>query len=108
MCRSVPPTSELRVDTRMRKAFAPWAKWKQTGNEINIGELFNDYWNTNNCEFTVSSQSRPGNGPLISDRETADVLAIGKHSGSLDLKFFASPTVRLFATAHTRQLIVLA
>jgi hypothetical protein len=86
----------------MRKASRPWAKWKQTGNKIDIGLLFSDYWNTNNREFTVSSQSWPGNGPLTSDRETADDVAIGKHSGSLDLQFSANPTVRLFATHHTR------
>jgi hypothetical protein len=92
----------------MRKTSRPWAKWKQTGNEIDIELLFNDYWNSNNHEFTVSSQSSPGNGPLISDRETTDDVAIGKHSGYLDLRFSANPTVRLFATAHARQLIELA
>jgi hypothetical protein len=86
----------------MRKAYLPWAKWKQTGNEIDIELLFNDYWNTSNHEFTVSSQSWAGNRPLISDRETADVVAIGKDSASLDLQFSTNPTVRLFATAHTR------
>ena len=98
----------MRVDIRMRKASPPWAKWKQTGKEIDIELLFNNYWNTNNHEFTVSSQSWPGNGPLMSDRETADDVAIGKHIGSLDLQLSANPTVRLFATARTRQLIVLA
>jgi hypothetical protein len=83
----------------MRKAYAPWAKWKQTGNEIDIELLFNDYWNTSDHEFTASSQSWPGNRPLMSDRETADVLSIGKHSGSLNLQFSANPTVCLFPTA---------
>jgi hypothetical protein len=92
----------------MRKAYPPWAKWKQTGNEIDIESLFNDYWKTNKHEFIVSSQSWPANGPLMSDREIADLVAIGKHSGSVDLQFSANPTVRLFTTAHTRQLIVLA
>jgi hypothetical protein len=98
----------MRVDTQMRKTSRPWSKWKQTGKEINIELLFNDYWNSNNREFTVSSQSWPGNGPLISDRETVDVVAIGKHSVSLDLQFSTIPTVRLFATAHIRKLTVLA
>jgi hypothetical protein len=92
----------------MRNAYSPWAKWKQTSNEIDIESLFNDYWNTDKHEFTVSSQSWPANGPFISDREVADVVAVGKHSGSLDLQFSANPTVRLFATVHSRQLIVLA
>jgi hypothetical protein len=102
VCRFVSPESEMRVDIRMRKAYAPWAKWKQTGNEIDIELLFNDYWNPNYHNFTVSSQSWPGNRPLISNRETADVVDIGKHSVSLDLQFSTNPTVRLFATAHTR------
>jgi hypothetical protein len=92
----------MRVDTRMRKASPRWAKWKQTSNKIDIELLFNDYWNTNNHEFTVSSQSWPGNGPLISDRKPVDVIAVGKHSVSLDLKFSTNPTVRVFATTHTR------
>jgi hypothetical protein len=89
----------------MRK---PRAKSNQTGNEIDIGLPFNDYWNSKNHEFTVSSQSWPGNRPLTSDRELAGVLAIGDHSGSLNLQFSVNPTVRLFVIAHTRQLIVLA
>jgi hypothetical protein len=108
MYRFVSPTSEMRVDIRMRKASPAWAKWKQTGNEINIESVFNDYWNTNKHEFIVSSQSWPACGPLISDREIADVIAFGKHSGLLDLQFSSNPTVRLFAKTHARQLIVLA
>jgi hypothetical protein len=108
MCRSVSPTSEMRVDTRMRKAYPPWAKWKRTGNEIDIETLFNGYWNTNKHEFTASSQSRPANRPFISYREIADVVVVGKHSGSLILQFSTNPTVRLFVPANTRQLIVLA
>jgi hypothetical protein len=91
----------------MRKAYQPWAKWKQTGNEIDIEPLFDDYWNTNKHEFAVSSQSWCANSSLMSDREIADAFAVGKHSGSLNLQFSTNPTVRLFATAHTRQLIVL-
>jgi hypothetical protein len=98
----------MRVDAQMRKAYSPWAKWNQTGNEIDIELLFNDYWNTDNHEFMVLGQSWPGNRQLISDREIADALSIGKHSGSLNLQFSANPTVRLFATAYTRYLIVLA
>jgi hypothetical protein len=92
----------------MRSAYLPWAKREQTGNKIDIESLFNDYWNTNKHEFIVSSQSWPANGLLISDREIVDVVAVGKHNGSLNLQFSANPTVRLFATGHTRQLIVLA
>jgi hypothetical protein len=108
MCRFVSPTSEMRVDTQMRKAYPPWAKWKQTGNEVDIESLFNDYWNTNKHEFTASSQWWPANRPLISYREITGVVAIGKHSGSLDLQFSANPTVRFFVTTHTKQLTVLA
>jgi hypothetical protein len=108
MCRSVSPISEMRVDTRMRKTYPPWAKWKQTGNEIDIKTLFNGYWNTKKHEFTASSQSWSSNRPFISYREIAGVVTIGKHSGSLILQFSTNPTVRLFATAHTKRLIVLA
>jgi hypothetical protein len=85
----------------------PLAKSNQTGDEIDTELLFNDYWNTKNHQFTVSSQSWPGNRPLSSDREIADVLAIGNHSGYLKLRFSSNPTVRLFVTVHTRRLIVL-
>jgi hypothetical protein len=98
----------MRVDIRMRKAYAPWAKWEQTGNEIDIETLFNGYWNTNNHEFIASSQSWPANRPFISYREIAGVVAVGKHSGFLDLQFSINPTVCLFATADIKQLIVLA
>jgi hypothetical protein len=102
MCRFVSPTSDIRVDIRTRKTYPPWAKWKQTSNEIDIEPLFNAYWNTNKHEFTVSGQSWRANSPLMSDREIADVVAIGKHSGSLHLKLSTNPTVRLFSTAHIR------
>jgi hypothetical protein len=108
MCRFVSPTSEMRVDIRMRSAYLPWAKREQTGNEIDIGSLFYDYWNTNNHEFIISSQSWPANGPLMSDREVTDVVAVGKHSGSLDLQFSTNPTVCLFASVQARRLIMFA
>jgi hypothetical protein len=44
----------------------------------------------------------------MADREFPDIVAVGNHSGSLDLQFSANPTVCLLATVFTRPLIVLA
>jgi hypothetical protein len=95
MSRIVSPLSEIRVEVRMSGAYPLLSKMEQTRNEIDIQSVFNVYWNTNEHVFTVSSQSWPSNGPLISDREIADVIAIGRHNGSLDLQF-STLTVRLF------------
>ena len=53
----------------MRSVHLLWAKNRQTREEIDIQGLFNNYWNSNEREFLVSSESRSPPCPLTSDRE---------------------------------------
>jgi len=57
MYRGLSPTSEIRVEIRMRSGKFLWAKNRQAVGVINLQALFNDYWSSNENEFTVPSQS---------------------------------------------------
>ena len=41
----------------MKSSHLPWAKNEQTIKEIDLQNLFNDYWNTNEHDLTVLGQS---------------------------------------------------
>jgi len=47
---------------RMKSSHLPWAKKEQTSKEIDLGNLFNDYWTSKAHELTVIGQSSQ---PLI-------------------------------------------
>ena len=87
----------------MKSGHSVWAKYREGNEVIDLHGLFSDYWSSNNDEFTVMSQSSSPASPYISsDRRTEDVV-IGKHSGSLEVRFSANNTVRLFATVDPRR-----
>ena len=50
----------------MRKGHLFWAKNRQTSEVIDIRGLFKDYWDSNEREFLVSSQSRSPSDPVRS------------------------------------------
>ena len=60
----------------MRKGHLFWAKNRQTSEMIDIQALFNKYWDSNEREFRVSSQSRSPSSSLISDREVQGSLLL--------------------------------
>jgi len=60
----------------MRKGHLFWAKNRQTSEVIDIQTLFNKFWDSNEREFLVSSQSRSPSSPLISDREVQGSLLL--------------------------------
>ena len=60
----------------MREGHLFWAKNRQTSEVIDIQGLFNDYWDSNEREFLVSSQSRSLSSSLISDREVQGSLLL--------------------------------
>jgi len=49
--------SNLRTEIEMRDGHLLWAKNRQASEMIDLQALFNDYWNSNESEFTVPSQS---------------------------------------------------
>src|SRR5258708_38735113 len=55
VCRDVSPTSEIRAEIRMTSGHGPWAKIGQAGGVIDLQDVFNRYWSTNEREFTVPS-----------------------------------------------------
>ena len=59
MCvyRDISPTSQIRAEVRMKSGHSVWAKYRDASDVIDLDELFDDYWGSNNHEFTVLSQS---------------------------------------------------
>ena len=59
MClyRNVSPTSQIWVEVRIKSGHLLWAKYREANEVIDLHGLFNDYWSSNNHEFTVQSLS---------------------------------------------------
>jgi len=76
--RDVSPTTQIRIEVRMKIGHSVWAKYRETNEVIDLDGLFSDYWNSNNREFTVLSQSFSPTNPRISpDREGQRLLSLG-------------------------------
>ena len=78
MCvyRDISPTSQIRVDVRMKSGHSVWAKYREAGEVIGLDGLFSDYWSSNNREFTVLSQSLSPPSPHRSNREGQRQLSL--------------------------------
>ena len=78
MCarRDVSPISQIRVEVRQKSGHLFWAKYREASEVIGLQELFNDYWSSNDYEFTVLSQSSSPTSPRISDREGQRLLSL--------------------------------
>jgi hypothetical protein len=57
LCRGVSPTSEMRVELQMKSGHSFWAKYREKSGVIDLQGVFDHYWNSNEHEFTVPSQS---------------------------------------------------
>jgi len=55
--RDVSPTSQIRAEVRMKRGHSFWATYREASDVVDLDGLFNDYWSSNNHEFTVLSQS---------------------------------------------------
>jgi len=59
VCRDVCSISEMRAEIQMRTGHSFWARIRQNNDVIDIQGLLEHYWDSNEHEFTVPSQSRP-------------------------------------------------
>ena len=59
--------SNLRAEVRMKSGHSFWAKNQEVKETIDLDGPFNKYWNSNDHEFTVLSQSLSLIGPRTSD-----------------------------------------
>ena len=77
VCRDVSPTSQIRAEVQMKRGHWFWAKSREGSEFIGLQELFNDYWSSNNRDFTILGQSLPPTSPRISsDRERQRLLSL--------------------------------
>ena len=56
-CEKVVVGSNLHTEIEIRSGHLFWAKNRQKGEVIDVQELFNNYWSSNQRKFLVSSQS---------------------------------------------------
>jgi hypothetical protein len=68
MVRGVSPAFKLRVEIQMSGKY-PLAKTRQTDAEIDLQDLFKEYWSSEKNNFIVLSQSYSQTSPLVSDSE---------------------------------------
>ena len=66
VCRDVSPTSQICTEVRMQIGYSFWAKYREANEVIDLHGLFNDYWGSNNHEFSVLGQSISPTSLLIS------------------------------------------
>ena len=65
--RDVSPTSQIRAEVRMKSGHSLWAKHREAGEVIDLDGLFIKYWNSDDREFTVLSQSLSPTSPQRSN-----------------------------------------
>jgi len=51
--RYVSPTTQIRVEVRMKIGHSIWEKYRKANEVIDLDGLFSDYWSSNNRGFTV-------------------------------------------------------
>jgi hypothetical protein len=66
----------MRAEVRMKSGHSFWAKYREGSEVIDLHGLFNDYWSSNNHEFTVLGQSLSPMCLSISDREGQGLLSL--------------------------------
>ena len=52
-CEKVVVGSNLRAEVRMKNGHSIWAKYREGSEVIDLDGLFNEYWSSNDHEFTV-------------------------------------------------------
>ena len=66
----------MRAEIQMRSGHSFWAKDRQHSDTIDIQGLLKEYWDSNQHEFTVLSQSQSPTSPLISHRAVQRLLSL--------------------------------
>ena len=102
VCRDVSPTSQVRAEARMKSGHSVWTKYREASEIIDLHGVFNDYWTSNDHEFTVLSQSLSPRSPRISNWEGQRVLSLESimglcNYGSLRIMPFV---LIIFAMSH--------
>ena len=57
VCRDISPTSKMRVEIQMKRRHRPWERTEQASLDINLQELYDDYWTSNAHELTSQGES---------------------------------------------------
>ena len=77
VCRDVSPTSQIRAEVQRKRGHWFSAKSQEGSDVIDLQELLNNYWGSNNSDFTVLGQSLPPTSLRISsDREGQRLLPL--------------------------------
>jgi hypothetical protein len=76
VCRDLSPISQLRAEIRMKRGPLSVPRYRETSEDIDLQALSNDYWNTEDFKFTISSQSLSLTRPRIADREGQRLLSL--------------------------------
>ena len=77
MYRDISPTTQIRVEVRVKTGHSVWAKYRGASEAIDVDGLFMDYWSSTNRDFTVQSQSLLSTGPRItSDKKNQSLLSL--------------------------------
>ena len=67
----------MRVEIQVRSGHLKWAKKEQGSKEIDLQELFDEYWASKAHELPVRSQSESPISLLSADREAQRTLSPG-------------------------------
>jgi hypothetical protein len=66
--RDIFPTSHVRVEIQIKSGHLPWAKKHQSTKEIDMQNLFDEYWSSKEHKLMVPGRSSSPTSPLISNR----------------------------------------
>jgi hypothetical protein len=66
----------MRAEIRVKRGHLFWARSRETSEVIDLQGLFNDYWSSDNHEFTILGQSLSRTSPRIADREGQRLLSL--------------------------------
>jgi hypothetical protein len=64
----------MRVQIEMKSSHLPWARKEHIIKDIDLQNIFNGYWYSNEHELTVLGQSWFPASPLIADRKAQRLL----------------------------------
>ena len=93
--RHVSPTSQIRVEVRLKSGHLFWAKYQEGSEVVDLIDIFKDYWGSIHDDFTVLRQliiiPPPVRVDLIGRTEP---VVFGSYSGLLEVRFSTIFTVR--------------
>jgi hypothetical protein len=69
VCRDLSPISQMRAEIRMKRGPSFLPRYRETSEVIDLQVLFDEYWSSDNHNFTILSQSSSLIRPRIADRE---------------------------------------